>query len=120
MVGSDGIPLPGTPHPRLTGTFPRVLAEYSGSDGLGSLEEAVHRMSGATASRFQIPRRGVIADGFAADVVVFDPVSVRDGSTYDNPWGTPEGIHRVILSGTPCVWSEEVVSSNAGRVLSRV
>lgn len=119
MVGSDGIPLPGSPHPRLTGTFPRVLANYSGEDGLGSLEEAVRRMTGATAARFHIPRRGQVADGFIADLVVFDPSSVRDGSTYENPWGRPSGIHHVIMAGEPCVWSEEVVSSRAGRVLAR-
>lgn len=117
VVGSDGIPLPGKPHPRLTGTFPRVLAGYR--DVYGSLEEAVHRMTGATASRFGIPRRGVIGDGRVADLVVLDADRVRDTGTFDNPWQRPAGVEHVFLAGGAAVWHGEVVDSNRGAVLRR-
>jgi N-acyl-D-amino-acid deacylase len=116
VVGSDGIPLPGKPHPRLTGTFPRVLSRYR--DVYGSLEEAVHRMTGATASRFKIPHRGVIGDGRVADLVVIDPGRVRDTGTYDNPWQPPAGIEYVMLAGNAVVWHGETIDSSRGAVLS--
>jgi N-acyl-D-amino-acid deacylase len=117
VVGSDGIPLPGKPHPRLTGTFPRVLARYR--DVYGSLEEAVHRMTGATASRFKIPRRGIIGDGRVADLVVIDPDRVRDTGTYDDPWQRPAGIEYVMLAGNAVVWHGEMLDSSCGAVLRR-
>ena len=117
VVGSDGIPLPGKPHPRLTGTFPRVLGRYR--ERLGSLEEAVRRMTGASAARFQIPRRGVIADGMAADLVVFDEDAIIDRGTYSDPWQRPAGIHHVFLGGQAAVWESELVDGSLGSVLRR-
>jgi len=117
VVGSDGIPLPGRPHPRLTGTFPRVLRRYR--DALGSLEAAVNRMTGASAQRFQIPDRGFVADGLVADLVVLDPDAVSDRSTYAEPWLRPEGIHHVIVGGKPAVWDSELVDGRTGVVLRR-
>jgi N-acyl-D-amino-acid deacylase len=117
VVGSDGIPLPGKPHPRLTGTFPRVLGRYR--ERLGSLEEAVRRMTGGSAALFQIPRRGVIADGMAADLVVFDEDVVMDRGTYSDPWQRPAGIHHVFLGGRLAVWESELVDGTAGSVLRR-
>ena len=117
LVGSDGIPLPGKPHPRLTGTFPRVLGRYR--DRLGSLEEAVRRMTGASAARFQIPQRGVIADGMAADLVVFDEEAVIDRGTYSDPWQQPAGIHHVFVGGQAAVWESELVDGTFGAVLRR-
>jgi dihydroorotase/N-acyl-D-amino-acid deacylase len=115
MVGSDGIPLPGKPHPRLTGTFPRVLGRHA--DDLGSIEMAVHRMTGASASRFSIPQRGTVTDGSVADLVVFDPQGVRDRGTYSDPWIPPEGIAHVLVGGTAAVWDATVVDTAAGSVL---
>lgn len=117
MVGSDGIPLPGRPHPRLTGTFPRVLGRYR--EALGSLETAVHRMTGASAARFGIPGRGVIADGYVADLVVFDPDTVVDRGTYAEPWLRPAGIRHVIVGGRAAVLDSEVVDGANGVVLRR-
>lgn len=117
VVGSDGIPLPGKPHPRLTGTFPRVLGRYR--DLLGGLEQAVHRMTGASAARFAIPSRGTIATGLVADVVVFDERAVIDTGTYAEPWQRPRGIHHVIVGGRVAVWDGEPVSGTCGRVLRR-
>lgn len=117
MIGSDGIPLPGRPHPRLTGTFPRVLGRYR--ERLGSLEAAVHRMTGASARRFGIPDRGVIADGMVADLVVFDPEGIVDQSTYEEPWLRPSGVQHVLVGGRPAVWDAEPMDSSAGVVLRR-
>lgn len=117
VVGSDGIALPGKPHPRLTGTFPRVLGRYR--DAYGSFTEAVHRMTGATASRFGIPQRGIVGDGRIADLVVIDPERVLDTGTFDNPWQRPAGIEHVFLGGQAVVWHGEVVDAGRGAVLRR-
>jgi len=117
VVGSDGIPLPGRPHPRLTGTFPRVLGRYR--EVLGSLEAAVHRMTDASARRFRIPDRGTVADGMIADLVVFDPDAVSDRSTYSEPWLRPAGIRHVIVGGRAAVWDSELVDGRTGVVLRR-
>jgi N-acyl-D-amino-acid deacylase len=116
LIGSDGIPLPGTPHPRLTGTFPRVLGRYR----QGSLESAVKRMTGDTAARFGIPDRGTLKTGAVADIVVIDPETVSDRGTYADPWLTPAGIHHVFLAGRPAVWDSQIVDETAGVVLKRV
>lgn len=117
MIGSDGLPLPGTPHPRLTGTFPRVLGRYRHLfDGL---EDAVHRMSGASAHRFEIPERGLVADGLIADLVVFDAGSISDQSTYGDPWAPPSGMHHVFLEGRAAVFDRAVIDDGAGSVLRR-
>lgn len=117
VVGSDGIPLPGKPHPRLTGTFPRVLGRYR--DHLGTTEEAVHRMTGASARRFRLHDRGTIADGQIADLVVFDPEAVKDGSTYEDPWLHPDGIRHVLVGGEVAVWDSETRDLSAGALLRR-
>jgi N-acyl-D-aspartate/D-glutamate deacylase len=115
LVGSDGIPLPGKPHPRLTGTFPRVLDQHR----TASLSETVHKMTGYSARRFQIPQRGVIRDGHVADIVVFDPDTITDLGTYADPWQAPRGIPYVFIAGRAAVWEGEVVDASAGAVLRR-
>ncbi|HVR31967.1 MAG TPA: D-aminoacylase [Acidimicrobiia bacterium] len=117
LVGSDGIPLPGKPHPRLTGTFPRALGRYR--DTFGTLPQAVHRMTGASAARFGIPDRGVVADGRVADLVVLDPDTVNDRGTFSDPWLEPAGIHHVLIGGRAAVWDDELVDAAAGSVLRR-
>ena len=100
MVGSDGIPdLRGRPHPRLFGTFPRVLAHYVRERGVLSLPEAVRRMTSLAAQTFGMQDRGVLKEGYYADLVLFDPTEVKDLATYDEPKNEPRGIHSVVVNG---------------------
>ncbi|HEX7037496.1 MAG TPA: D-aminoacylase [Pseudomonadales bacterium] len=100
MVGSDGIPdLRGRPHPRLFGTFPRVLGHYVRERGLLPLEEAVRRMTSLAAATFGLVDRGRVAPGYWADLVLFDPATVSDRATYDDPKQEPAGIRLVVVNG---------------------
>jgi len=100
MVGSDGIPdLNGQPHPRLFGTFPRVLGHYVRERNILSLSEAVRRMTSLSASTFGLVDRGQIREGYWADLVLFDPNTIRDTATYDDPKREPEGIELVVVNG---------------------
>ena len=100
MIGSDGIPLGDRPHPRLWGTFPRVLGHYSRDLGLFPLETAVWKMTGLTARNFGLQGRGTLRVGQYADLVVFDPATVRDAATYATPAMPAEGIAAVFVNGT--------------------
>ncbi len=101
MVGSDGIPdLNGKPHPRLFGTFPRVLGKYVREEGVLSLPEAVRRMTSVSARTFGMTDRGVLKEGCFADLVLFDPGVVRDEATYDDPKLEPTGIQYVVVNGS--------------------
>ncbi len=100
MVGSDGIPdLRGMPHPRLFGTFPRVLGRYVRERGTLGLEEAVRRMTSLSAETFGLLERGRIREGYWADLVLFDPATIIDTATYDDPKREPDGIQLVIVNG---------------------
>jgi len=105
MIGSDGIPDDQHPHPRLWGTFPRVLGHYSRDLGLLPLEAAVHRMSGLPAAQFGFKDRGVLRDGAFADLVIFDPKTICDSATFDAPTEPSIGIDRVFVNGAP-VWQQ--------------
>jgi N-acyl-D-aspartate/D-glutamate deacylase len=100
MVGSDGIPdLRGKPHPRLFGTFPRVLGHYVRERGILALPEAVRRMTSLSARTFGMVERGQIQEGYWADLVLFDPDTIIDGATYDAPQTEPDGIRLVLVNG---------------------
>ena len=88
MIGSDGIPHDPRPHPRLWGTFPRVLGHYSRELGLMPLEEAVHRMTGLPANRFGLDGRGIVEAGAVADLCLFDPETVIDRARLREPDGS--------------------------------
>lgn len=119
MVGSDGLPHDDSPHPRLWGTFPRVLGHYSRNLGLFPIETAIHKMTGLSARNFGLRDRGVLAEGAFADLVLFDPEQIDSGASYESPQQAARGISKVIVNGV-IAWSEGRASgSRSGRGLTR-
>jgi N-acyl-D-amino-acid deacylase len=120
MIGSDGLPHDSYPHPRLWGTFPRVLGHYARDLGLFSLEEAVRKMTGHTAEVFGLADRGVVREGAYADLVLFDPATVKDAATYDAPTRPAEGILETWINGQSAyVRGQGATAARAGRLLTR-
>jgi N-acyl-D-amino-acid deacylase len=120
MIGSDGLPHDAFPHPRLWGTFPRVLGHYARDLGLFSMEAAVHKMTGHTADVFGLLDRGVIRAGAYADLVLFDPATVRDASTFAEPTKPAHGIMETWINGQSAyVHSKGATPARAGRLLTR-
>ena len=118
MIGSDGIPAPGAkPHPRLYGTFPRVLGHYSRDEGVLTMANAVHKMTGLPAATFGLTERGVVKEGAFADLVVFDPAAIIDTATYPDPRRHPAGIHSVYVNGTLVVGPSGHTGARPGRAL---
>ncbi|WP_282607099.1 amidohydrolase family protein [Pelagibius sp. Alg239-R121] len=105
MIGSDGIPGDEHPHPRLWGTFPRVLGHYSRDEGLFDLETAVRKMTSMTAEQFKLKDRGTIRLGAFADLVLFDAETIEDSATFEHPKTPARGIDRVFVNGR-LVWSD--------------
>jgi N-acyl-D-amino-acid deacylase len=119
MVGSDGLPHDAAPHPRLWGTFPRVLGHYSRSLGLFPLETAVYKMTGLTAKTFGLKDRGVLEVGTYADLCVFDAETVDEDVTFAQPINPAKGIEAVITNGA-IVWrGGKSTGARPGRVLRR-
>ncbi len=119
MIGSDGLPHDAHPHPRLWGTFPRVLGHYARDLGLFSLETAVHKMTGLPAARFGLADRGVIRAGAHADLVVFDPDTVIDRASYDDPTVAAAGIETVMVNGRTVWQGARATGEHPGLVLER-
>lgn len=117
MIGSDGLPHDAVPHPRLWGTFPRVLGHYARDVGLFSLEEAVRKMTSLAAERFRLKSRGVLRPGAFADLVLFDPDKVIDRASFESPMQPAAGIEQVYVNGE-IVWHESGPMGNyPGRAL---
>ena len=107
----------GKPHPRSYGTFPRVLGRYARDERVLTLEDAVRKMTGLTASRLRLRERGLVREGWWADLVVFDPATVLDLATFDDPHRYPAGIEHVIVNGVPALEGGETASARPGRFL---
>jgi N-acyl-D-aspartate/D-glutamate deacylase len=101
MVATDAVVIEGLPHPRLYGTYPRVLGEYVRTRGLATWGEAIAKMTGIPARQLSLPGRGIIAEGMAADIVVFDPMTIYDNADYLSPRRRPTGISHVLVNGLP-------------------
>ncbi len=120
MIGSDGIPtLQGKPHPRLYGTFARVLGHYARDLGLLPLEEAVHRMTGFPARKFGLADRGEVRPGAVADLVLFDAAAIDDVATYADPHHPPRGIAHVFVNGRQVVRGGDHTGARPGHALRR-
>jgi N-acyl-D-amino-acid deacylase len=117
MVGTDSTFLGAKPSPRTYGSFPRILGQFVRDESVLSLEEAVRRMTSAPAARLGLRDRGVIRDGATADLVVFDPATVRSTATYDAPRSFPEGIEHVIVNGRLVVDCGRHTGATPGRAL---
>ncbi|MGW3076621.1 N-acyl-D-amino-acid deacylase family protein [Kitasatospora sp. NPDC001132] len=117
MIGSDGVPKPGRPHPRWAGSFARVLGHYGREQGLLPLELAVHKMTGLPAERFRLAGRGVVRDGAIADLVVLDPAAVLDGATFERPLLPPVGVETVVVAGRVAVRGGRATAIRSGEVV---
>ena len=117
MIGSDGLPSDAHPHPRLWGTFPRVLGHYVRDVKLFSLEEAVRKMTSLPAACFGLKDRGILKAGNYADLVIFDPDTITDSATFDDPIRPAQGIEQVMVNGR-IVWKDgEHTGNRPGRAL---
>ena len=119
MIGSDGLPNDPRPHPRLWGTFPRVLGYYCRDQGIFSLAQAVHKMTGMPAQQFGLAGRGRITEGAHADLVLFDPETIRDTATFSDPICRAEGIAAVWVNGVLSYRDGDTTGQRNGRFLSR-
>lgn len=117
--GSDGLLVGGKPHPRAWGTFPRYLGHYSRELGLMSLEETVHHLTGRAAARLKLVRRGLVRQGYAADLVLFDPETIADTATFPEPRQPAAGIHHVFVNGVAAIADGAPTGARAGRALRR-
>jgi N-acyl-D-aspartate/D-glutamate deacylase len=126
LVGSDGRALgPGgllardLPHPRFYGTFPRILGHYARDLGLLTVAQAVHKMTGAAAAALGLSDRGVLRAGAMADITIFNPATIADRATFDDPRQYPTGIPYVIVNGLPVIDGGDHTGALPGRVLRR-
>jgi N-acyl-D-amino-acid deacylase len=119
MIGTDGLDRGSKPHPRAWGTYPRVLGKYVREEGVISLENAVHKMTQMPAEKFGIENRGLVKKGFYADLVLFDPDTVIDGATYENPRVGPTGMPHVVVNGQIAVRDGKSVGTRSGRALRK-
>ena len=123
-VGSDagssapeGVFLKSNPHPRQYGTFARILGKYSRDEKVIPLAEAVKRLTSLPASNLRIARRGTLAKGFFADVVVFDPATIADHATFDKPHQYATGVKHVFVNGVQVLADGEHTGAKPGRVV---
>jgi N-acyl-D-amino-acid deacylase len=119
MIGSDGLPHDQHPHPRLWGTFPRVLGHYSRDLGLFTLEAAVHKMTGLSARQFRLAGRGEIRVGAYADIVVFDAATISDAATFALPKAQARGVECVLVNGKVAYRGGDGEPRRNGRFLAR-
>lgn len=113
---TDGL-MSGRPHPRAYATYPRILGRYVRGQGVLSLEEAVRKMTSLPARKIRLRKKGVIAEGYDADLVIFDPDAVADTNSYDDPRVHPAGIEHVLVNGVFVVESAALTGARPGRVI---
>jgi len=127
LVGSDGncvadygVVSQGMPHPRFYGTFPRIIGRYVHEQQLLPLEQAIHKMTGGTARALRLHDRGLLREGYRADIAIFDPADFKDRATYADPHRYPSGARTTVLvNGTVVVENARHTGATPGRVLRR-
>lgn len=120
MIASDGMYTDGQGHPRGAGTFPRVLGKYTRNEGILDLAAAIHKISLMPALRMGLETKGRIKEGYDADITIFDPKTVIDCSTYEEPARAPLGIESVLVEGVEVVWKGKLTGARPGRLLKNV
>jgi N-acyl-D-aspartate/D-glutamate deacylase len=121
MISSDGdigVPGAGHPHPRNYGAFARVLGRYVREEHVLSLGEAVRKMTSLPAARIRQPERGRIAEGMFADLAIFDPASIRDRATYEDPHQFSIGVWHVFINGIAVLRNGSLTGEKPGKVLT--
>ena len=113
MTSSDG----STGHPRKYGSFPKKLKEFVVENSIISLEKMIHHSSGLTAHTFHLQKRGLLQEGFFADIIVFKPEEVKDNATFENPTEIAEGMHWVIVNGQLAIKEGIFTEKLAGKIL---
>jgi len=124
-IGSDGMGMKAeddlgkSTHPRSYGTFPRVLGVYAREKGILSMAKAIHKMTGLAAGRLGLKNRGFIGPGFTADLVLFDPLTIQDRSTFGRPHQYATGVVCTWVNGCPTVHQGIITGNTPGRVLRK-
>jgi N-acyl-D-amino-acid deacylase len=113
----DGLLGAEHPHPRAYGTFPHILRKYVREEGKLRLEEAIRKFSALPAQRMRLTDRGVLKKGMWADVVIFDPATIRDRATFENPNQLSEGMQWVLVNGVPVIEQGKQADALPGKVL---
>lgn len=116
-TSSEGILGQAHPHPRAYGTFPRILSKYVREEKALTLEEAIRKFSALPAQRMRLTDRGVLKQGMWADIVIFDPATIHDRATFDNPNQLSEGMEYVLVNGVAVVEGGKMTGKLAGKVL---
>ena len=119
MIGTDGIWSHGKPHPRIYGSYPRILGMYVRQERLLSIEEAVRKMTSFPAQKFGLWKKGIVREGMDADLVIFDPDTIAERSTFQEPHQYPVGLPYVILNGQVVVDQDRYTGKLAGRVVKK-
>jgi len=118
-MGNDGVFLKASAHPRAFGNFARVYARYVRDEKLLPVEEAVRKMTSLPASNLGIERRGLLREGYFADVVVFDPATIQDHATFEKPLQYATGVSEVLVNGVEVIRAGEHTGAKPGRVVRR-
>ena len=113
----DGLLSQSKVHPRAFGTFPRILGFYAREQNAMRLEEAVRKMTSLAASRVGLNDRGILRPGMFANVTVFDPNSIKDVATFEDPMHYSVGIKHVFVNGRPVIWDGTITQERPGRPL---
>lgn len=120
MIGSDGLPCDPHPHPRLWGSFPRVLGRYVREENTFSLATAIHKMTGLSAKNYRLKDRGVVQVGKFADLVLFDSETICDNATFIDSELPASGIHSVWTNGQRTFFNKQVMPVHSGKFLTSV